>query len=313
MITVERYTPAMRDQWNDAVEASRNGTFLHRREYMDYHSDRFNDFSLVARSATGNILALLPADKSGTSLRSHAGLTYGGWLMLPKADMNAMLDIWTAARNVAQDSGIDNLIYKPVPHIFHRYPAEEDLYCLFRDGASIASTQVSSVIDLQNPMGFDQNARRASVKAIRRELHVAESHDYATFWQILCEVLASRHNTLPVHTLAEISMLAGRFPENIRLYGVFDKGRMVAGSVVYITHTTVHAQYIASDDIGRRYGALALLFDNLATTFSDKVRYLDFGTSNEDAGRILNSGLIRQKCGFGARAVAFNTYKISWR
>ena len=25
------------------VDQSRNGTFLHRRDYMDYHADRFED------------------------------------------------------------------------------------------------------------------------------------------------------------------------------------------------------------------------------------------------------------------------------
>ncbi|MDE5684162.1 MAG: GNAT family N-acetyltransferase, partial [Muribaculaceae bacterium] len=103
-----------------------------------------------------------------------------------------------------------------------------------------------------------------------------------------------------------------RFPENIRLFGVFEDERMIAGTVLYITHTTVHAQYIASDAIGREKGALALLFHTVIEQFRASARYFDFGTSNEDGGLVLNAGLIRQKCGFGARAVAFNTYKVSW-
>lgn len=313
MIIIERYNESMRKEWNAAAEASRNGTFLHNRAYMDYHADRFTDWSLVARSHKGRILALLPADIKGKELRSHAGLTYGGWLMSDKADMNIMMEVWAEAREFAVRHGIDTLIYKPVPHIFHRYPAEEDLYALFRDKANIGSTQISSVIDLAQPLPFDQNGRRGISKALKGGLSARESRDFATFWRILCDVLGEHHNTTPVHSLDEIEMLAGRFPENIRLFGVFEGERMVAGTVLYITHTTVHAQYIASGPSGREKGALALLFHTVIEQFKGSARYLDFGTSNEDGGLVLNSGLIRQKCGFGARAVAFNTYIVSWQ
>lgn len=314
MIEIERYYPALEAEWDSVVEASRNGTFLHRRAYMDYHSDRFNDFSLIARDAKGRILALLPADSCGNTIRSHAGLTFGGWLMTDKADMNTMLDVWDAAGSFMTAKDFDTLIYKPVPHIFHRYPAEEDLYALFRHGARTEAVQVSSVIDLASPSGFDQNARRGMAKALKAGLTVAESKDYAAFWVILGRVLAERHDTKPVHTLAEIELLAARFPDNIRLFGVYDAaGTMIAGTVLYISATVAHAQYIASSDDGRAVGALALLFDTLVRNFAGKVRYFDFGTSNEDGGRVLNSGLIRQKCGFGARAVVFTTYKVSWR
>lgn len=313
MIEIARYDRTCAPAWDAAVEASRNGTFLHRRAYMDYHADRFTDFSLIAFGRSGHIVAVLPADVSGSTLRSHAGLTYGGWLMSDRADMNTMMEVWAASRDFATAQGIDTLIYKPVPHIFHRYPAEEDLYALFRDGAATESVQVSSAIDLSLPLPFDQNARRGTAKAHKAGLTVAESTDYASFWHILGEVLAERHSTAPVHSLAEIELLAGRFPENIKLYGVFDGDRMIAGTVLYITPEVAHAQYIASDHDGRSSGALALLFGTLIEKFAGRVRYFDFGTSNEDGGRVLNAGLVRQKCGFGARAVAFYTYKVSWR
>jgi len=313
MIVIERYKASTADEWDKAVATSRNGTFLHLRSYMDYHANRFDDFSLIARSGKGNILAVLPADRKGSELRSHAGLTYGGWLMSDKADMNTMMEIWSAAKEFAIENDIDTLIYKPVPHIFHKYPAEEDLYTLFRDKADIESVQISSVIDLEDALPFDQNARRGSAKARKAGLCTRESSDFSSFWQILTEVLAERHNTVPVHSLDEIEMLAARFPENIRLFGIYEGEKMVAGTVLYISHKVAHTQYIATNDFGRKNGALALLFGTLTEQFKNSVRYFDFGTSNEDGGLVLNNGLVRQKCGFGARAVAFNTYKVLWR
>ena len=78
--TVERYAPSMAAEWDDFVSRARNATFLFRRGYMDYHADRFNDFSLVARDGSQRIVALLPANAAGDCIESHGGLTYGGWI-----------------------------------------------------------------------------------------------------------------------------------------------------------------------------------------------------------------------------------------
>lgn len=46
-MTIKRYTSDDMPLWDTFVKASRNGTFLHERSYMDYHSDRFDDYSLM--------------------------------------------------------------------------------------------------------------------------------------------------------------------------------------------------------------------------------------------------------------------------
>ena len=45
---IKRYSDGCKDEWDDFVRDSRNGTFLFMRGYMDYHADRFADFSLMA-------------------------------------------------------------------------------------------------------------------------------------------------------------------------------------------------------------------------------------------------------------------------
>ena len=37
--------------------------------------------------------------------------------------------------------------------------------------------------------------------------------------------------------------------------------------------------------------------------------YFDFGTSNEEGGKVLNTSLIYQKEGFGGRGVVYDTYE----
>ena len=76
-----------------------------------------------------------------------------------------------------------------------------------------------------------------------------------------------------------------------------------------MSDTVAHCQYIATTKEGRDGKVLPLLFQHIIGTMTDK-RYFDFGTSNEDGGRTLNEGLIHQKCGFGARAIVYNSYFI---
>lgn len=58
--------------WNEFVRNSKNGTFLFCRDYMDYHADRFEDFSAIVES-NGRPLALFPASR-------RDGLTLPPWL-----------------------------------------------------------------------------------------------------------------------------------------------------------------------------------------------------------------------------------------
>ncbi len=51
----------MAEEWDRFVSRSLQPSFLLLRGYMDYHSHRFADYSLIARRG-GRILAMLPAD-----------------------------------------------------------------------------------------------------------------------------------------------------------------------------------------------------------------------------------------------------------
>ena len=131
------------------------------------------------------------------------------------------------------------------------------------------------------------------------------------FWKILDEVLTSRHDCKPVHTVDEMERLQASFPDNIRLFTAQIDGHTVAGTLIYETETVAHAQYIAASDYGRSTGALDGLFRHLVTEVFPAKRYFDFGISTEQGGRYLNQGLAFQKEGFGARAVVYDTYTIT--
>lgn len=311
-MNIIKYTYNQKERWDDFVNTSKNGTFLFLRDYMDYHSDRFDDFSLLCIDNKNNIIAALPANKCDDSLYSHQGLTYGGWITSTKGiTATTMLEIWQLMINYLKENGIKRLIYKSVPHIYHRYPAEEDQYAIFRFGGQILSTQISTTLPLDDSrLRFNENARRGIKKAIANNITIEHCTDFTIYWNILTQMLKECHNTLPVHTLDEITLLHNRFPENIKLFIAKHQDEVVGGVVMFYTHMVAHAQYIAASPQGKALNVLPLIFDYIINNECGDCRWFDFGTSNEDGGRFLNDGLITQKCGMGGRGIAYNIYEL---
>ena len=91
-VRVERYSTTDRDEWNRFVRDSKNGTFLLTRDYMDYHAERFFDYSLLVRDEDDRLAAILPAHSVAERLISHGGLTYGGFVMDARMTTSRMLD-----------------------------------------------------------------------------------------------------------------------------------------------------------------------------------------------------------------------------
>ena len=309
-IICKRYNSSLASEWDRVVEESRNGTFLFKRNYLDYHSDRFSDHSLMFELG-GEIVALLPANQKEGVIYSHQGLTYGGVIMTSRCKGTVVLEIFEKMIGYYRANGIKAIIYKPVPHIYHIKPSEEDIYALYRYKAELYSCGISSTIDLTQDISFNSLRTRGVKKALANNIEIKEEFNFAPFWEMLTQNLQQRHSVSPVHTLKEIEMLRDRFPENIRLYTASQSNELLAGVVIYETATCIHSQYIASSQKGRDLSALDLLFLNLIKERYKEYRYFDFGISTESNGDILNNGLLSQKEGFGATATIYNSYKIT--
>lgn len=308
-VAVEPFLEHNAEEWDTFVRQA-GAPFLFERAYMGYHAHRFADASVIAREGS-EIVALLPATSIGTTVSSHRGLTYGG-LVYDDLRATRVLNVFGAVNEHYRERGFDRVEYKALPHIYHRYPREEDLYGLFRCGARLAVRTISSTVLLKGRRRFTESRRSGLRKASRAGVEVLEADAMAPFWEVLEAQLVDRHGTRPVHTLSELELLRSRFPQKIRLFTVCLDGSCLGGCVVYDTGRAAHAQYIASSVQGRNMGALDALFDKLLFVYEELgSTYFDFGHSTEEHGRVLNEGLIFQKEGFGARGIVYDTYCYS--
>ena len=308
MLETVRYTAGRQAEWDALVERSKNGTFLMKRGYMDYHADRFEDCSLMFYKKK-RLHAVLPGNVSDGVFYSHQGLTYGGLVIDERCTTTDVLEMFGAMTERLKAMGINKVVYKPVPHIYHRLPAEEDLYALFRNGARLVARGVSSSISLERRLKWRQNRRTALNKANSEGVTVECSEDLECFWSILESNLKKTHGVRPVHSVEEMRLLKSRFPNNIILYIARNKhGVAVAGVLLYITENVIHSQYISATDEGKEIGAVDAIMQEVMRM---KKRYFDFGISTENGGKYLNENLIFQKEGFGGRAICYDTYEYT--
>jgi hypothetical protein len=309
MITVRPYVATDAPTWNEVVLHSRSGNFLHLRGYMDYHADRFMDRSLIILLA-GKPVAVFPASQHDGTIVSHGGLTYGG--LISTAALRAEATLSALSVIAAHYRGLRNrkLVYKAVPHIFHRYPAEEDLYALFRLGARLFRRDLSSAIELASAPRYSKGRTWSIGKARRANVTVGPGGGFAAFHSLLSERAAQSGRPV-THSVAELELLARRFPAEIALYEARSDAALLAGALIYDFGTVVHTQYLGASEAGRALGALDLLLAELiGKTYADR-RYFSFGISTEQDGQFLNTGLVANKEGFGARAVTHDFYELA--
>lgn len=308
-VEVYLYESSLKDLWDDFIRGAINSHFMHYRDFMDYHSERFQDHSLIFKDEREHMVAVLPANISEKKLYSHQGLTFGGVLVSSKLTAISLIAVFEALIDYCRKNNFEKVVYKRSPDFYYDVFFQDDLYALFLEGSRLTRRDLNSTVDLKSSYKYSKGRKWSINKARKEGLDFFVSEDYGVFWGILGNVL-EKHNAKPTHTVDEISMLASRFPKNIKLYLAKKKDEILAGVVVFINKNVVNTQYMASTEKGREVGALDFLVHQLMIDeFKDK-SYFNFGISTEDSGKILNEGLLLQKNGFGARSTVHEFYEI---
>lgn len=327
---VVRYSKEKSSEWDEFVKASRNGTFLFLRGYMDYHSDRFRDHSLMYYNDKGKLLAVLPANEKVVSktdasdaveckvLYSHQGLTYGGFVLSSSAKSADVLDMFSVTREYLKSRGFTTFHYKQIPIPYHKYPSQEDEYALWLNGAEVEYCKLGTAVALTDGQQEFLRMVRATKKTDRNRLlrmgyAIEMDAPLEVFWPVLTENLKKSFDAAPVHTLEEIQLLKERFPKNIICCVIRNaEGKVEAGTVLYIMDTVVHTQYISASKAGKHTNALDCLLLSLLLHYREQEKYtfFDFGTSMDDDNINLKPGLIAQKEGFGGRGVVYKQFVL---
>lgn len=308
--TLKRYCQNDYSSWNAFVQKATNATFQYHRDFMEYHKDRFTDYSLMIYK--GNVLvALLPANCLNNCLYSHQGLSSGGLVYGDKLKLAEVILIFKALLQFLNQNSISKIQLRILPVIYHKKPAQELEYALFLAEGQLIRRDSLSVVDLYKPFKMAKGREEGIKRGIKNSLEIIETEELQGFWeQLLIPNLFRKYGVRPVHSLEEIQSLKRRFPNHIRQFNVFDKGRLVAGTTLFESQQLIHCQYISADDSKNQSGSLDFLFYYLLSeVFKDK-NYFCFGSSNGNQGKMLNIGLSFWKQSFGAGTFVQDTYEV---
>jgi hypothetical protein len=278
---------------------------------MDYHKDRFEDFSLLIYKGE-RLYALLPANINDDVVYSHQGLTYGSFVLQDSAKLKSTFLAFKEVLKFLFEERIKKLDIRIIPSFYNSLPSDELEYILYKAEGSLVKRDVILLIDYQNKLRFQKNRREGINKAKRKGLLVKVDGDYEKFWnEILIPNLKEKYNTSPVHSLDEIKLLAARFPKHIKQVNVYQDDKIVAGTTLFLTKNVVHPQYISGNENKNELGSLDLLMNDVFDHFKEGRNYFSFNTSSEENGKLLNEGLLFWKESYGARPLIFNNYEIN--
>lgn len=303
-VEIVRYENRLKDDWDHFVDKAKNGTFLFRRNFMDYHKDRFEDFSLMI-FCNGSLKAILPANVSENKVYSHQGLTYGGLLVKKDCKFGLFKTIFFALNNYLFQQKIAELIIKTLPTIYCE-TGNDELAFLHQFYAASVEWNIGSVV-YQKSEFISKSIIRNAKNALKKGIEIKKSNDFDTFWNdLLVPRLKERFNKKPIHSLKEILYLKQFFPDEIELVAAFLNNEMIAGTVLFNNKKFVKSQYIASKSNFNKLGGLDLLHYEIIQNL--KHDFFDFGTSSQDTSVIENSNLLAWKEQFAARTLVFPTY-----
>ena len=264
-LTVERYHPDRKAEWDAFLVSAKNATFLFNRDYIDYNLERFPDHSLMVFQ-DGKLLGLLPASRAPDgALVSHPGLTYGGLVVNRSATLRDVMACFHTLLRHLYEQKISRLLYKEIPTFYNPLPSDEAAYALFLVDAHLHRRDSAVVLPMADRLPFQSRRKRQIKRATQSNVRMVQETSFVPFWErVLAPRLASRFGVKPVHSVEQITLLASRFPENIKQFSAYDGDAIAAGITIYETPTVAHAQYIAMTDekakeSGRvgRFGGLA--------------------------------------------------------
>ncbi|WP_281631786.1 FemAB family protein [Flavobacterium luteolum] len=310
--TIKKYSQDDYSIWNNFVAQAKNATFLFHRDFMEYHKDRFEDFSLLIFEEE-KLRAVLPANKKEHAVYSHQGLTYGGLVYLPKLKAVKVEAILDEILLFLKENKIDTFYYKPIPDFYFSEGNKEADFFLMKRGAILERKEMNLAINLTASLKISKSKMKHFRRIENLDLDIFEEENFDPFWEKILEPrLAEKFNTKPVHSKEEISLLRSKFPKNIRQYSAYRNDEIIAGITIFETKNVVKSQYGATSKIGEEFRALDFLFINLIHKYKRKGKhFFDMGIVDDENESGYNLGLLAQKEELGCTVYNQDFYKIT--
>ena len=148
--SVQQYQKSDYVHWNAFIGQAKNATFLFHRDFMEYHKDRFEDFSLMVYKEQ-KLVAVLPANRVSDTVFSHQGLTYGGLVYSPKLNAEKVEAILDSLLSFFKENEVQTFYYKPIPSFYSSKGNAETDFFMIKKGSFLDRKKMNLAINLAMP------------------------------------------------------------------------------------------------------------------------------------------------------------------
>jgi hypothetical protein len=302
---VKRFKSSDKNIWDRHVSEFCPFSFLFYRDFMEYHNDRFIDFSLLIYEKS-SLVALFPANLSHVNaINSHMGLSYGG-LIYDEDNAHDLFEkaVYASILDFCKDHNINTLnITLPPP--FYATRIKDQAYAIISLGAEDVTPLLSMAVNL----GDSSKAHKTKHKRFRKNtkrntFSIVLDNDLTPFWnKVLIPCLKEKHQSRPVHQLEEIVLLHQRFPEHIKQWNIYHEDKLLAGITLFIKNKIIRSQYGATA-LGHESSApLDFLYLYLIQKYrTDGYHFFDMGSIPANSKFSYPKGLVNYKRELGCES-----------
>ncbi len=297
MIEIVKYSKEYKRDWDEFVEQSENSSFLFFRDYMEYHSDRFADFSMLLYEKS-KLKALMPANIKNKSIYSHQGLTFGGIIHKANLSFEKLNQYYSCFFNHVTKNNVITHSIKTIPFFYFKSLTQSHDFFLQGLPEVEISNAIGAFINCKNHQFPKSSIEKRKLNL--EQFDIDEKFCIEEYWPVLEINLREQHDNKPVHTLDEIILLKKKFPENIKLFSLRNRvsKKIEAGTLIYSYGNVVKMQYIATSQEGRDNRASHALYYLFIKKYKHEKDFIDMGTCM--TGDDINKGLLYLKQRFGA-------------
>lgn len=310
--SVQKYKESDYANWNAFIGQAKNATFLFHRDFMEYHKDRFDDFSVLIFDKE-KLVAVLPANRVENEVFSHQGLTYGGLVYSRKINGEKVAELVDCLLSYFKDNNIESFYFKQIPFFYPSKGNAETEFFLLKKGGFLDRKEMNLAINLQMPLTISKSKLKHFRKMEGLDLQLVEETELDPFWELVLEPrLREKYDAKAIHTLQEITRLKTSFPQNIKQFSVYYDDAIVAGVTLFETETVVKSQYGATTKKGEELRALDFAFINLIEKYKREGKlFFDMGIVNDANEKGFHAGLLKQKEELGCTVYGQDFYKIN--
>lgn len=320
-LSVRRYTPEYRTEWDAFVDASNNGTMFHKQAFLEYHAKGKFVFHHLMFYNGNELVGVLPCGltNDGTTLWSPLGASYGSLVTkdVPFALSLALVD---ALLDYGRGIGLHEMFLIPPPLVYNKVLSQHQEYAMLYRKFDFELHYISHALPIAGKDATEQFDKKAlrDIRNIlaKNDLRIEESNDIEAFYPILLDN-KQRHNAVPTHSLEDLKRLYELVPQHLRLILIYYRDKPIAGSLVFLCNSSVALCFY--NMLLHKYRHLRPVFlmmhDIVSWSQRHGYKWVDIGVSQVPTAEdpmTPSLSLIEFKERFNTRGFIRNTYHYSF-